>query len=71
MKVKSSQFKVKIEKLFRGLNEVEQKTCLSIRPRISEENYIHILPGAGCYSSIGIGNICEVKEAITHHKVIV
>ena len=45
--------------MFRGLNEVEQKTCLSIRPRISEENYIHILPGAGCYSSIGIPKICE------------
>ncbi|XP_023324289.1 zinc metalloproteinase nas-4 [Eurytemora carolleeae] len=64
--------------IVRGLNEVEQKTCLSIRPRISEENYIHILPGAGCYSSIGsrggvqvlsLGSGC-VHQGIVVHELL-
>ena len=39
--------------IFRGMRNIEEASCIKFVPRTSEVDFIQILSGSGCYSSIG------------------
>jgi hypothetical protein len=40
--------------LLKAMKEIQDHTCIKFVPRTNEENYITIINGSGCYSSVGM-----------------
>ena len=41
------------QRIRRAMNDIECRTCVKFIERQSERDYVHILPGEGCFSMVG------------------
>ncbi|CAL4065511.1 unnamed protein product [Meganyctiphanes norvegica] len=61
--------------IVRAIAEFKKKTCIRLTPRTSQIDYVHIIRGQGCYSSIGrvrggqtlsLGDNCVYFGTVVH-----